>query len=237
MKKADRFAYEYLVHRGFADIAYEPDGRDTTPDFLVDGRIAVEARRLNQNEEFAGEYRGLEEVSVPLNALVRKVIALTLVPPSARESWFVSYSFKRPLPARKKLERSIAVALRAFSNQSNHQPEKCPVMANFKLEFHRASSVHPTFFVFGGCGDSDAGGFVMGETVRNLRICMAEKTRKVAKARSRYLEWWLVLEDRISYGDWTESDRTQLRELLPLDGSWAKIILVDSYNPARSFEL
>ena len=66
--------------------------------------------------------------------------------------------------------------------------------ANFKLEFHRSSIVYPTFFVFGGCGDNNAGGFVMGETVRNLRMVIAEKTRKVAKARSRYPEWWLVLE-------------------------------------------
>jgi len=236
MKKSDRFAYEYLAHRGFDDIVYEPD-RNQTPDFLVEGRIAVEARRLNQNEAFAEGYRGLEELRTPLNALVKKVIGFTIDLPSAGESWFVVYAFRRPLPPWKELERLIAVALRSFRDQSNHQPGMVRVTANFKLEFYRASSVHPTFFVFGGSRDSDSGGFVMGETVRNLRICIAEKTRKAAKFRSKYPEWWLVLEDRIGYGDWNESDRSQLRELVQLDGGWDKIIVVSHLNHAIGFEL
>ena len=200
-------------------------------------RIAIEARRLNQNEESAEGYRGLEEVSKPLNALVQKVLAFTIDQASTGESWFVVYAFRRPLPPWKELERLVAVALRSFRDQSNRQPGKVRLTANFKLEFIRASSVHPTFFVFGGWRDSDSGGFVMGETVRNLRICIAEKTRKVAKVRSKYPEWWLVLEDRIGYGDWNESDRSRLREFVRLDGGWDKIILVNPLDHAKGLEL
>lgn len=236
MKDSDKFTYEYLLHRGFASIVYEPDG-NVMPDFLVEGRIAIEARRLNQNEESEQGYRGLEEVWKPLNVLVQKVVAFAIDQPSTGESWFVVYAFRRPLPPWKELEKLITAALRSFRYQSNHQSGKVELTANFKLEFIRASNVHPTFFVFGGWRDSDSGGFVMGETVRNLRICIAEKTRKLVKVRSKYHEWWLVLEDRIGYGDWNETDRRRLREFVRLEGGWDKIILVNPLDHASGFEL
>lgn len=235
MKNSDKWAYEYLAHRGFANIVYEPDG-NMPPDFLVDGRVAVEARRLNQNEKAANGPRGLEELWKPLAAAVTKVIA-TMGPPSAGSSWFVRYSFRRPLPPWKELERLLAVALRSFRDQSNHQPGKLRVSANFSLTFFRAERAHPTFFVLGSSSDKESGGFVMGEMVRNLQICVADKTRKVARVRNRYPEWWLVFEDRIAYGDLDESERNRLRELVKLDGGWDKIILVNPLNHAIGFDI
>jgi len=44
---------------------YEPDG-NTPPDFLVNGTIAVEVRRLNQNEIIESGHRGLEVTTFPL---------------------------------------------------------------------------------------------------------------------------------------------------------------------------
>jgi len=46
-------ARRYLEHLGCKDIVYEPDG-NVPPDFVVDGRIGVEVRRLNQNEHTTG---------------------------------------------------------------------------------------------------------------------------------------------------------------------------------------
>ena len=141
------------------------------------------------------------------------------------------------MPPWKELERLIAVALRSFSNQSNHKPGKVRLTAGFNLEFIRASRVHPTFFIFGGWRDSDSGGFVMGELIRNVRTCIAEKTRKIAKVVAKYPEWWLVLEDRISYGDWRESERVRLRRYVQPIGRWDKIILVKPNGPAAWVEL
>jgi hypothetical protein len=142
------------------------------------------------------------------------------------------------LPPWKELERLVALALRSFKDQSNHQPGTVRVAANFKLQFIRASSVHPSFFVFGGWRDSDSGGFVMGELVRNLKLCIAEKTHKASDFRSRYREWWLIFEDRISYGDWDKSERIRLREVLQVGGSsWDKIILVKPNDPSMWLEL
>ena len=50
MKQEEKWVEEYLTHRGFRDIVYEPDG-NVPPDFLIDGKIAIEVRRLNQHHE------------------------------------------------------------------------------------------------------------------------------------------------------------------------------------------
>jgi hypothetical protein len=65
MDESEKLVYEYLVHLGFDSIVYEPDG-NLPPDFLVSGTIAVEARRLNQNEVTGTGFRGLEEIAIPL---------------------------------------------------------------------------------------------------------------------------------------------------------------------------
>ena len=57
----------YLKGLGQIDVHYELDG-NVPPDFLVDGRIAVEVRRLNQNHDGGSGSgpRGLEEAAIPL---------------------------------------------------------------------------------------------------------------------------------------------------------------------------
>ena len=65
MNAAERIAEKYLQHVGHELVEFEPDG-NVTPDFLVNKRVAVEVRRLNQNHEDAsGNTRGLEETAIP----------------------------------------------------------------------------------------------------------------------------------------------------------------------------
>ena len=72
MDDSEKLVEEFLIDRGFSNVIYEPDGK-VPPDFLVNGRIAVEVRRLNQNEEMDEGYRGLEEVAIPLKVALRKI--------------------------------------------------------------------------------------------------------------------------------------------------------------------
>jgi hypothetical protein len=59
MDQSEKVAYQYLSSCGFRDIVYEPDG-NIPPDFLVNDSVAVEVRRLNQNEQTPAGPRGLE---------------------------------------------------------------------------------------------------------------------------------------------------------------------------------
>ena len=63
----------YLRHCGYEDIVYEPDGK-VPPDFLVNRRIAVEVRRLNQNFKHEGRIEGLEQVSIRLQMGMRNLL-------------------------------------------------------------------------------------------------------------------------------------------------------------------
>lgn len=65
MDSSEAAIQRLLAHMGFTDITYEPDG-NIPPDFVVNGQIAVEVRRLNQNFDDGLGTRGLEEVTAPL---------------------------------------------------------------------------------------------------------------------------------------------------------------------------
>ena len=235
MNDSEKSVFEYLTSHGFGAVVYEPDGK-VPPDFLIDGRIAVEVRRLNQNEKTATGHRGLEEVSKPLNALVEKALA-AIGPPVDGASWFVFYSYRRPLPPWRKLDELLRNALREVRERPDLKTHKVRVANKMRLSFTRSSKVHPNLFVLGGWSDHDSGGFVISEMAQNLRICIAEKSLKVSRVRSRYSEWWLALDDRIGYGDLDEGDRNQLRKLVQLDQLWSKIILVNPLRPSSGFEL
>lgn len=235
MKTSDKFADEYLKQQGFKRIVYEPHG-NVPPDFLVHDRIAVEARRLNQNKETRNRLQGLEELWKPLQTTVQAVLK-TMGPAVAGSSWFVQYSFRRPLPERKELMKLLANALRELKDAPQQQLGKIRVSDNFTLTFHLASKVQSELFVFGSCTDCDYGGFVMSEMIRNLKLCIAEKTRKAARYRHKYPEWWLLFHDLIGYGDWNQSERQQLRECVQFDGSWDKIIIVNPSDYADSLEI
>ncbi len=235
MDASEKSVNAYLAHQRYASVVYEPDG-NVPPDFLIDGRIAVEVRRLNQNEDTSNGSRGLEEVTKPLHAAVSKVVT-SLGPPTAGVSWFVIYTFRRPLPPWKQLETMLADALRRFQEEPSDQPTATRMAKGFTLRFIRASKTHATFFVLGGSSDHDGGGFVVAEMARNLRICIDDKSRKVASFLNRYPEWWLALEDRIGFGVLDESDRQDLRQLISVSDPWSKIVLVNPLNPALGFEL
>jgi len=80
------------------------------------------------------------------------------------------------------------------------------------------------------------GGWVLQETQKKLRLCIEEKTRKIAPYRQKYPEWWLVLVDRIGYGV-EACDEQLFREHLKFEHSWDKIMLVHPLNPRSVFEL
>ncbi|PYN45175.1 MAG: hypothetical protein DMD95_08855 [Candidatus Rokuibacteriota bacterium] len=72
---------------------------------------------------------------------------------------------------------------------------------------------------------------------RNIRICVTEKTKRIAHVRERYPYWWLTLVDRIGYGGLTGLDHERLRHLLKLDQSWDKIILINPLDATQGYEL
>jgi len=235
MDRSEKIVFEYFSSQGFCDVVYEPDG-NIPPDFLIDGRIAVEVRRLNQNKETPNGHRGLETVAIPLQAKVRAL--LKTLGPSNGDSWFVMYRIRRPLPPWSQLSSMLRSELADFYNNSNNNNNDSTITISpkFCVTLIKTSKPHSDLFVLGGFADSDSGGFILAELSRNIKICVTEKTRKIECVRSKYPEWWLVLVDHIGYGI-DKRDYEELRQLFQFEHSWDKIVLVNPLNAKQGYEL
>jgi len=238
MKPEERLAYEYLLSLQLGAVAYEPDG-NRPPDFAINKRVAVEVRRLNQNEVTPCGHRGLEETQFALCDKIGNLLS-SLGPSDSGVSWFVHYDFKRPLPHWKILRSGLLAYLREFKADSNRQVRKelsKVICESFELTLLRARNKCSQFFVLGGYSDNDSGGWTLAKTEKNLRICIEEKTRLVAPFRHQYPEWWLVLLDRIGYG-LSAHERELYCDAFRFDHNWQKIILLNPLNPTGpAFEL
>lgn len=234
MDATEELVANHLAHRGYTNVVYEPDG-NIPPDFLIDGKIAIEVRRLNKSYFEGGNAKGLEEVAIPLWSKVER-LARSLGTPTGNESWFIFFRFTRPVEAWRTLEPKLRKALEAFVAQPTKQ--KCIIFkaADFELEALRASSPHATMFVMGGCTDKNSSGWLLPDMETNIRHCASEKSRKIAKVHSKYEYWWLALVDHIGYG-LDDFNREMFRNQVSISHDWEKIILIDPRNHSRWFEI
>src|SRR5437870_10419742 len=129
--------------------------------------------------------------------------------------------------------RTLREALERFVRQPDPKDVRMQIEDTVALRFHRASELHSTMFILGGSADHDGGGFVIAELLRNLSICITDKTEKVAARRDRYQEWWLILVDEIAYGSLDPGDIDQLRGLFDSrsKAGWSTIVLVSPLDP------
>ena len=234
MDSSEQLVQQHLAHRSYKSIVYEPDG-NVPPDFLVDGTIAIEVRRLNQNHSDGVETKGLEEVAIPLWKKIENLVK-SLGSPIAGESWFVFFRFGRPMESWKTLEPKIRNALQTFVQRSIRDKGMILAENNFEVDVFRASKVHPTMFLMGGCSDNESGGWLLSEMETNIRHCASEKSRKIAGVRSKYSEWWLALVDHIGYG-LDDFNREMFRDQVAIDHDWDRIIIIDPRDPTRYFEI
>jgi hypothetical protein len=234
MDATERLVADHLAHRGYTNVVYEPDG-NVPPDFLIDGNIAIEVRRLNQNYFDGDNTKGLEEVAIPLWKRVSE-LANSFGAPTGNESWFVFFRFGRPVEAWKTLGPKLRRALEAFAASPSKQ--KCIIFKTkgFEVEVFKASHPDATMFVMGGCSDKESGGWLLSEMATNIRHCISEKSRKIDKVRSKYKHWWLALVDHIGYG-LDEFDREMFRDQVSITHDWEKIILIDPRDHSRWFEI
>ena len=71
--REEQIVIDCLIHQGYTEIEFEPDG-NIPPDILVDNKIAIEVRRLNQNEIMEEGFKGLEEDEFSVQGIMRKIL-------------------------------------------------------------------------------------------------------------------------------------------------------------------
>ena len=235
MDDSERLANLYLRDLNLGPVVFEPDG-NIPPDFSVGGHIGVEVRRLNQNFVYpGGKTQGLEEVSVPLWQRSRSLFN-SLGPSVNGECWYVCLDYRRPFEQWKPLEAKIRRELLAFMLAPARIKTSIYISPNLTLKLFPAGNDHGTFFRLGAASDKDSGGWVMPEVEKNLRLCIAEKERKIAPYRNRYTEWWLILSDHIDYS-MEPIDREEFRTtVMPnITHYFQRIVFIDPRDHRRAF--
>jgi hypothetical protein len=233
MDYSESLAREYLTHLGFKRIKYEPEGHKKFPDFLVEERIGIEVTRLEEHElpSHSGmKPPGLDEIDIPVWNNIRRFLP-SFGPPRREVSWYVSIEYTRPVPRGREVREAVRQHLESFRDGPSQNPTTIRLFDNFTIELIHAGRSYADFFVMGSIGAGRSGALVALQLERNLKICIDHKT-KTAEAsgiRTKYPEWWLVLIDLISYGQW-EAIR------IPSHG-WDKVILVNPLDYTQSIEV
>jgi hypothetical protein len=234
MNKDESIAETFLRSLGLGMVAYEPDG-NIPPDFLVDNRIAVEVRRLNENVNFGGQIRGLESEYISLGKVIRAALdGLGAGPPGATK-YYVNFGFKHPLGSYKEIKRDVT----DFLKQIRSRPAvslRSDFASGVWIEAFAAPHLAGNQFRPAIAVGEDSGGMILQLLKDNIEHYATEKSQKIAKYRSKYSEWWLVLLDHIDYA-LDDLDRQQFRADIKIVHTWDRLFLVDPTDPSRSFEV
>ena len=132
----------------------------------------------------------------------------------------------------KKWEEVVKDDLQKLASGSirNKKHETC-LHEHFRIEFTQMNKCGDRAFVQIGDSDDDRGGWVDDLLKTNILYCIEEKTGKIAKYKSSYPKWWLVLVDFIVDGRPADD-----RALVPHPG-WDRVIVIHPYDYSLAYDV
>ena len=223
-KKEELLVIDCLKFQGYQNIEYEPDG-NIPPDILVNDKIAVEVRRLNQNQLIDDKIIGLEIDEFKIYGILKNLFE-KISDRDFEKSVFVNYSFERPLPKNDVIKEEITRILH-FHKLFISERKKYKIGNWLKMECFPSSKKLKNQFRFGIRSDNDSGGFVVETIYENLKLILTEKENKIKTIKHKYGEWWLALVDTVSFG-LEDLDINQFYELPKLEHKFDKILIVSA---------
>ena len=235
MDHSEKHAQAFLRGLGFTDVVFEPDG-NVPPDFALDGRIAVEVRRLHHIEHASGgEARGVDETWIPLYKRVSELCD-QLSDKNPERFWILSYSIKRPVQPWR-LTRTILepwlLNLRKLPAATREHVLDAPSLT---VTAHAMTELTTPEFHAGIVNDPETTGWQIPLILQGVEHCLVDKTTKITPYLGRYPEWWLVLIDQISYGV-SQDSRQMLQKHSISFGPFKRIVLVDPLSSANYFDM
>ena len=223
MDASEDIVKQFLSGLGYAPV-YEPNG-NIPPDFSIEsGKIAVEVRRLNQ--QYDG--KGLEETLMPIFSKMKSLLE-SIGPPENGSSFYVSYSFSRPLNWNG-LKPKIRTALEQFETDPQQEGTRIKIDDSFELQIGPRTSARQQKFLLGMISDTDAGGFLVPKLLSALHHCVQEKSLKIAAHRRRYPVWWLCLVDHVA-GPLSDETKLNLQNTFIRPPEWHKIVIISPTDP------
>lgn len=235
IKPGEKMTLEYFQIKGYTNILHEQNPNHP-PDLLLDNKIAVEARRLNQFKNLNGVNEPLEDLEHDIMPRVKNLIRSYDSQPSPKTS-FVHVSYKRPLKVKKHVLKEVERVLHSHLNYLD-QATFYDITPTLQLRF-RPSTGNKKYnkpYVWASSYDDDSGGSVVHNMLESLKIIIREKEGKVLPYKSLYPIWWLAVTDNIGYGI-DDIDLSQLTDAFNIETFFEKIIFISPNDSTYGKEL
>ena len=255
-------AQSWLSQQGYNDIQRP---HSDPPDFVVDGKYAVEVTRLGQRIMVGDDEDSKDEKQVqePLTRLIKKVLAELGPPGNKGRSWVIDceYDFTQPRPKTKVAKQQIFKALsplskpyddRVISNMcSKHMGYREPtgkgsdwnslcLSLECGIHLELLEFAHdPGRFFLNNVSDGE-GIWVAGELKESIRNRIHDKSEKIRKQNriEKYANWWLILVDHVYYMPMRNLSDHELSSIREQDFDfWSRVVIVSSENPGRYYDL
>ena len=197
MKPEEKIAKDYFEYNGFSNLEYEPNG-NIPPDFVINGEIAIEVRRLNKHFQTGNKSIPLEELQFKLIPKIKDLLK-SYGDSNHTESSLVSVYYQRPLKTDKILLNKIREVLSLHSKELN-STKYYEITENLNIRIAPSSIKLEQQFVYFSSIDCNEGGFVLSTISDNLEHLLREKEQKIIPYFNLYKKWWIVFVDYIGYG-------------------------------------
>ena len=235
------------------------------PDFVVDGRLAVEVTRLSQ-EIIVGagmRSRAEEQARIPLTIQIETTIEQLGPPGNEGRSWIINceYDFSVPLPKPRKVSAQISDALAPLLAPYDHKVVAGMRARHFDSNRHAGEiagirfphlclecgicldleefSHAPAKFLVPNVSDGE-GMVVAGELVKGIRNRIRAKSETIRNQDriGDYRSWWLVLVDHVCLVPMQVLSEHELSFVRDQDFDfWDRVVVVSSKNVNWHYDL
>lgn len=224
--REEQLVINNLIYQGFKNIIFEPDG-NVPPDILLNGKTAIEVRRLNQNQKIGNSFKGLEQDEFLVHGILKGVFK-DVSDKNYETSAFVCYYFNRPIPPKKEIKKYVHKILEKHKAYIKEEKEY-EYNEYFKIRVFPSNVKLDQQYKYGMSGDRDSGGFIVGLIYENLKLIINEKETKTNKFRNKYNEWWLAVVDTIGYG-LSDLDLRQFNDLPKIENQFDRLLLISALD-------
>ncbi len=227
----------WLECEGYTDIYDLSEDCKDPPDFVVDGCIGVEVRRLNLRPSTSRSEKDVGDLEYPLKRAIRSALDEVAGVPDEYGVYVWCDLYRDCMPKTRHIKFQVEKAAEEYISLLNEALQSAGSPVHWQTDLACGISVR-----FAAASPSNAGKFVLthvahippesgqvvNDAIENINRCIDEKTKKIKWKICEYSEWWLVLVDTsaVTSPSSHQDDWQQIRERLDSTAPWSRIVVI-----------
>ncbi len=234
MNRDEQIAYNFLIEQGYDSVEFEPNGKSTPPDFLIDKNIGVEVRRMNIYVELNDKNVPIEKTEFKFVPRFKKALR-ELENTELKYSITVALRYQRPIKVSNKLMENIKDSIKTTTEKELFGLE-IEFSPQIKYKLYKGNGKSDENYELKIISDGDKGGIVPDTRYKSLKICIEEKTNKLVSLKNSYRELWLILIDDIfsRVDDTTKQDFQRFPEINTI---FDRIVLISKRDNSKWIDI